>query len=485
MLIRSVAASLAAALLAGCATDAPKPQMLMPILLVKDSAQYHKPTLLLANSQSAAITVSGGAKAQITAATVLLSGSLTPNSPRGAGAKPPGPPSIAGNSATKHGQMPPPMPKDGKMPPPPGSEIFTAKGKQPPPGLPPQGGNRLAMVCKKSAGVYVAANSQAELSDSHILTASNEGKGLCAVGNKARIGFNTGTITTSGPSSHGVFATEGGYITVNHAHVFTSGAHSSALATDQGGGTVLANAGHYVVTGPYSAAIYSTGLISGAGGSYESTDDNVVVVEGGSKVQLTSATLKADSKGAVMMYQSFSGDAGVGVSHFDAKGGSITALAGPLFYVTNTHAAISLDNVALVSKDGILLKALKGPWGVPDAHPTQGGTVTLTATHQQLAGKVLADASSSITLALTDNSQMRGAINSNNKAGHIKLVISANSHWQLTADSHVSQLVLENHVPPSHLIAGNGHSLYYRQQENPALQGKTYKLQGGGYLRPE
>lgn len=43
---------------------------------------------------------------------------------------------------------------------------------------------------------------------------------------------------------------------------------------------------------------------------------------------------------AIMIYQSFSGDADSGNSHFTMNGGSLTNKQGHLFHVTNTNAII-------------------------------------------------------------------------------------------------------------------------------------------------
>ena len=50
---------------------------------------------------------------------------------------------------------------------------------------------------------------------------------------------------------------------------------------------------------------------------------------------------------AIMIYQSFSGDADSGNSHFTMNGGSLANRQGHLFHVTNTNAIITLNGVTL------------------------------------------------------------------------------------------------------------------------------------------
>ena len=54
---------------------------------------------------------------------------------------------------------------------------------------------------------------------------------------------------------------------------------------------------------------------------------------------------------AIRIYQSFSGDADSGNSHFTMNDGSLTNKQGHLFHVTNTNAIISLNNVKLMNED--------------------------------------------------------------------------------------------------------------------------------------
>ena len=67
---------------------------------------------------------------------------------------------------------------------------------------------------------------------------------------------------------------------------------------------------------------------------------------------------------AIMIYQSFSGDADSGNSHFTMNDGSLTIKQGHLFHVTNTNAIISLNNVKLVNEDPakVLLSVCADGW---------------------------------------------------------------------------------------------------------------------------
>lgn len=100
------------------------------------------------------------------------------------------------------------------------------------------------------------------------------------------------------------------------------------------------------------------------------------------------------------------------------QAGNITAQEGPLFFATNSHVNLQLKEVSLLNAGFQLLHAAAGEWGKEGAN---GATVSLTATKQTLPGNVTADALSSITLTLLDNSTLRGAVNHENAAKFISL----------------------------------------------------------------
>lgn len=310
-----------------------------------------------------------------------------------------------------------------------------------------------------SAGVWVGSSSTANLNNVDIDTNLSEGKGVCMVGTGATVVYKQGIVYTYGDSSHGVYATQGGSITLEDVDITTEGEHCSVLATDQGGGTVISTGGTFIAYGEYSAGIYSTGDIRATNGDFYAYEDRVVCIEGHSYVTLTNCSLYADTKDAVIIYQSYSGDSSEGPSDFDMTGGSIEGKAAdmPLFYVTNTTATIELNDVELTSASGILLRALKGAWmdDPPNGvEPDKGGTVTFTADGQILPGDIELDQYSTITAILQNGTALTGAINEDNSGGEMNLEIDASSEWEVTADSYLDSL--ENDDADNSNISGSG-----------------------------
>jgi hypothetical protein len=158
------------------------------------------------------------------------------------------------------------------------------------------------------------------------------------------------------------------------------------------------------------------------------------------------------------------------------NGGEIKAKRA-LFYVTNLHADITLDHVAVRSENGILVRSAADHWGPLGRN---GGEVHLMTHHQALTGDFSTDVISSIALSLADDSTLTGATTAN-----VDVDMDATSHWVLTGDTMVGKLsdaAIDGDSVPN--ITGNGHTLTYDHRHNPQLANKTYALAGGGQLVP-
>jgi hypothetical protein len=211
------------------------------------------------------------------------------------------------------------------------------------------------------------------------------------------------------------------------------------------------------------------------------------VIEGGNSITLTDTSLTSNKAGkwGVMIYQSMSGDAQGTKGTFTMTGGPLayTATDGPLFYVNNSTAIITLKGVSITAASGILVKAAAGDWGNSGSN---GGTVILTADGQALTGDLVTDAISSITTTLQNGSTLTGAIDTANTAKAINLTLDASSTWTVTADSYLTCLTDTGGISGTTItnIIGNDHTVYYDKSACPALGGQTYTLEGGGTLKP-
>jgi hypothetical protein len=199
------------------------------------------------------------------------------------------------------------------------------------------------------------------------------------------------------------------------------------------------------------------------------------VIEGKNGITLTGCQLTvsntqrnghAQFQDAVMIYQSFSGDAASGNSHFTMNGGTLTNRQGHLIHVTNTNSIITLNGVNLVNDDPakVLLSVCADGW--------QGAAnkATLNAVGQQLEGTILVGSDSELALTLTDGSTFTGSIGGNitnasgdtvsTETGKVDVTLGDGCTWKLTADTHITSFTGDTSQ-----IKSNGHRLYVNGKE--------------------
>lgn len=282
-----------------------------------------------------------------------------------------------------------------------------------------------------------------------VTTAVQNGNGVFSYGAGTTVTISDSVIRTKGDNSGGIQTTGGGTTTASRLDIETQGSSSAAIRSDRGGGTVQVQGGTYITNGTGSPAIYSTAAISAANAVLTANASEAIVVEGKNSVTLNNCQVSGKMSGtygdeaenihAVMIYQSMSGDAEVGHASFAMTGGSLTALAGDLFYVTNTSCDIALTSVQLqLAKENLLIVAgndgSRG-WGKAGAN---GGQVTMTAADQTLSGSIIVDEVSTLALTLEQGSQYTGAINTGGAAGTVAITLKDSAQWQLTADSYIT-----------------------------------------------
>ena len=291
-----------------------------------------------------------------------------------------------------------------------------------------------------------------------------------AEGDGTSVTIRDTTITTTGSGSGGIMTTGGGTTYAYNLDVTTSGQSSAAIRTDRGGGTVVVDGGTYTSNGLGSPAIYSTADITVSNAALTSNLSEGVCIEGLNSITLNNCELAADNTkcngnatflDSIMIYQSMSGDADSGTSHFTMTGGSLTSKNGHVFHVTNTNAVITLEGVDILNEDteNILLSVCADGWS--------GGSnvAALKAAAQKLDGAVKVGSDSSLTLELTDGSTFEGYIDGNitnakggtvsTEAGEVSVTLDDSSTWTLTGDSYVTDF--NGNVAN---VISNGYTLY-------------------------
>ena len=282
-------------------------------------------------------------------------------------------------------------------------------------------------------------------------------------------------ITTTGNGSGGIMTTGGGVMKAKNLTVNTSGRSSAPIRSDRGGGIVTVEGGCYTSSGQGSPVIYSTADITVSNAVLTSTMSEGAVIEGKNSItlnncQMTVSNTRRNSHAqfldGIMLFQSFSGDAAKGNSHFTMNGGTLKNQQGHLFHVTNTNAIITLNGVKLVNNDPtkVILSVCADGW------QGAGNKTILNADSQQLDGNILVGSDSELILTLTDGSSFTGSIGGNitnaagntvsTETGKVDVTLDEGCTWNLTADTYITSFTGD-----ASRIKSNGHCLYVNGKE--------------------
>ena len=267
------------------------------------------------------------------------------------------------------------------------------------------------------------------------------------------------TITTKQDASGGIHVAGDGTLYASDLTVVTDGGSAAAIRSDRGSGTMVVNGGSYTSNGSGSPAVYVTADITISDADLTATGSEALCLEGFNSIKLFNCNLTGtmpdlsqnDNTWTVILYQSMSGDAQIGEGTFYMEGGTLRSGNGGIFYTTNTDSVFTLKNVQILAADDseYLLRCTGNNnargWGRTGSN---GANCVFNAIDQALNGNVVYDSISNLTVSLTEDSVLTGAILDDEScageggSGRCTLMIDASSQWIVTEDSHLG--VLEN-----------------------------------------
>jgi len=296
-----------------------------------------------------------------------------------------------------------------------------------------------------NAGVLADNGASLVITESSVETDGTHANGIFSYGEGTTVEVSSSTITTNGDNSGGLMTTGGGTLIADDVTITTSGNSSAAIRTDRGGGTVAVSDSTGSTGGVGSPAIYSTADITVTNSTLTADKSEAVVIEGGNSVMITDSELtgnnsvlngQSTTSTNVLIYQSMSGDASEGESEFEMVNGSLTAITGSMFHVTNVTTTINLTNVTLNYSDDsdVFLDISADSWGTAGSN---GGKATVNLSRQTVEGNIIVDDSSSLTLNITASSEYTGSINSDGAQGEVSVVLEEGSVWTLAGDAYI------------------------------------------------
>lgn len=156
-----------------------------------------------------------------------------------------------------------------------------------------------------------------------------------------------------------------------------------------------------------------------------------------------------------------------------------------LLLVSNAYSELSLTNIALSLPAGNFLSAsATNRWPGVGGVGANGGSVTVYCVDQIVAGSIVVDSISNVTLWLNGTSAYSGTVNGAQTTGFADLNLDQTSTCNVSGENFVR--VLKDAKKDLSNIESNDYTVYHTaaQAGNGYLDNKVHGLNGGGYLKP-
>jgi hypothetical protein len=298
-------------------------------------------------------------------------------------------------------------------------------------------------------------------------------------------------LYSSGPVSHGIYASGNGTAYVSHVQHYSGGHRSSSFSGDSPAGYLHIRDSVAHSAGIGSATFYALGEIYADNVVAISENGPTVFMDGAQKAYLTNVEATAGLLGGVAIFSSQGIESGAILSLTSSK---ITTLGEtmPGLWFGNTIIDVSLYDTELVTASGILVVAnfsqitqdfdyYADYSQQPNLQPAE---VFVKVAESTLVGDLVAYNSSYISWSLESYSSWTGAAYSGFGDAFFDISLDHTSTWTLTNTTTVQNLTNQDTTLAN--VKSQGFDVYYNASAvlNGWLGGKTFALSGGGSVIP-
>jgi hypothetical protein len=337
--------------------------------------------------------------------------------------------------------------------------------------------------------LYLQANASTAYLDNVNVTVHNGAAQIYSYGTDTVVYVNNTWLYSSGPVSHGLYASGNGTIIGHNLQVYSGGYRSSSFSGDSPGGYIYVYDSVAHASGIGSATFYSLGLIDAHNVVSVSEKGPVVFSDGAQTTNLTNCDATAGLLGGVVIFSSSVRNSGAELNLVNTKFTTLGKTV-PGLWFGNIIANANLNNVQLNTDSGILVVANYSQVtqdfdyyaDYDDNTSLSPAEVTLTITDSDLVGDLVAYNKSVISWTLNDYSTWTGSAYSGYGQAYFDVALDATSNWTLTRDTTLQNFT--DSLTSLSNIHSNGHNIYYNSSLNSWLGGKTVRLSGGGVAKP-
>ena len=308
-----------------------------------------------------------------------------------------------------------------------------------------------------------------------------QGDGVSASGEGTKVSIQEGSVTTSRVGAAAVNATNKSTIIVYKTNINTYSNQSPAFYASKDGKVEITEVmGEN--SGQASPSFYASGgAIKAEKCKMSSTKWTIGSVDGG-MLELTGNELKSGSVSGFLVYGADGKDRDSRSSgKLILRKNKINVSDGPLIFVTNADAEISLSGNKITYRNDEIITVKADEWGTKNHNQ---GNAVINIENQTLSGDIYVDSISGLTLTLAKGGNLNGKVTGDaTPRRDIKVFMKKGSKWSLKGDCYISSISFEQPLEKGLKQLKGKHVIYYDSAVNADLGGKEYKT-GGGVLRP-
>ena len=311
----------------------------------------------------------------------------------------------------------------------------------------------------------------------------SEADGVTSLGKGTTVTVQGGQFNMSRDKSTALRVTGGGLLKADKVTVSSLGNQSPAVAACQEGSRADITGMKGSTNGISSPLFFSSGELTATNCLMECGASQISTVEGGGKLTLSGCELRGANYCGFLVY-SQDGGKGHGGALVSLTSCKLSTKGGPFFYATNTDVSIRMEKNSISNGSKVFLCAQKDDWGTPGEN---GARVKLQAVKQSIEGDVIIDSISSVRIELGKGSSLNGTVNPDgNPCAEARIFIAKGASWNSRESSYITSVEFEEPVANGVKRIKCRNDIFYKADDpsNAKLEGKEYRLGGGGTLKP-
>ncbi|PYH92411.1 hypothetical protein BO71DRAFT_457442 [Aspergillus ellipticus CBS 707.79] len=340
-----------------------------------------------------------------------------------------------------------------------------------------------------NAAINVANKSTAYIDHSNI-TVHNGAANIYAYGTGTTIYVSDTDLYSSGPVSHGLYASGNGTIHASNVRHFSGGSRCSSFSGDNPAGYLYVTDAIAHTAGIGSAIFYSLGESYGTDVVGYSENAPSLFSDGAQTSSFTNVDFTAGLLAGTVMFSSSTRSSGASLSFSNSRlktlGDDMAALwFGNLIATATLHATElnTTSGILVIANASQITQSFDHFVGWEENSSILPAQVAVTVTESSLNGDLVAYNGSAISWTLAQYSSWTGAAYSGKDTAYLAVALDSTSTWTLTQDVYLQDFT--NADTSNTNIASQGYSIYYNASSsaNRWLNSSTSSLPGGGQLK--